>query len=80
MSNTDSLERLIAEAVVLAGGEHQCPVLGHRWVFIGGANCGCPDGGCSIPVHECECGDCDYGDNEEADTVRAHCDSEARYV
>ena len=67
------LERLAAEAVVLAGGEHPCGVLGHKWVFVGGANCGCEDGGCSVPVHECHCGDCDYGDNAEADEIRKRC-------
>ena len=72
----ESLGRLIAEAAVLAGGEHPCAVLGHKWGFSGGANCGCPVGGsCSIPVHECEaCGDCDYGDNAAAREVRANCE------
>lgn len=69
-----ALDRLIAEAIVLAGGEHQCAVLGHKWIHAGGANCGCPEGSCSVPVHECEsCGDCDYGDNADADEVRAGC-------
>lgn len=69
------LDRLIAEAAVLAGGDHPCAVLGHKWEFSGGANCGCPDGACSVPVHECDaCGDCDYGDNDEADEVRADCE------
>ncbi len=69
------LQRLIAEATVLAGGDHPCAVLGHKWIFSGGASCGCQDGGdCSIPVHHCDaCGDCDYGDNSEADQVRAEC-------
>jgi hypothetical protein len=44
------LDRLIAEASVLAGGKHPCNVLGHSWVFSGGANCGCENGGCSIPA------------------------------
>ncbi len=75
---TTDLSRLIAEASVLAGGDHPCSVLGHKWVLSGGANCGCPDGGCSIPVHECEvCGDCDYGDNLSAVRVRADCRSES---
>ena len=72
-----TLDRLIAEASVLAGGDHPCAILGHKWVFSGGANCGCPDGYCSVPVHECEaCGDCDYGDNEDAREVRAGCQEE----
>lgn len=73
------LDRLIAEASVLAGGTHPCSVLGHKWKSDGGRWCGCCDGGCSVPVHECEaCGDCDYGDNEDADDVRAECDARHR--
>jgi hypothetical protein len=68
------LDRLIAEASVLAGGDHPCSVLGHKWQFMGGASCGCSDGGCSVPVCECEvCGDCDYGDSAEADQIRSEC-------
>ncbi len=68
------LDRLIAEASVLAGGKHLCHVLGHKWVFEGGSWCGCKDGGCSIPVHKCEsCADYDYGDNDEAREIRADC-------
>lgn len=68
------LTRLVAEATVLAGGEHPCHVLGHKWVFTGGANCGCHDCHCSVPVYRCqECGDYDYGDNEEADEIRSAC-------
>jgi hypothetical protein len=74
---TMALDRLIAEASVLAGGDHPCAVLGHAWVHIGGRWCGCENTesrGCSVPVSECEaCGDCDYGDNEEADEIRATC-------
>lgn len=76
------LERLIVEAQVLAGAPHPCALLGHKWVHVGGANCGCADedgrldGCCSVPVHECEaCGDCDYGNNEEARERRAECRS-----
>lgn len=73
---TTALDRLIAEAAVLAGGAHPCAILGHKWVFTGCAPCGCDTYlGCSIPVYECElCGDCDYGDNEEADKTRADCE------
>ncbi len=69
------LARLVAEAIVLAGGEHQCAVLGHKWEFTGGVSCGCGSWeGCSVPVHECaSCGDCDYGDNAEADETRLRC-------
>ncbi len=71
------LQRLIAEAQVLAGGKHQCAVLGHDWVFVGGSACPCANGGCSLPVHECRsCGDCDYGDNDEAKEILAKCDQE----
>lgn len=66
------LERIVAAA--------SCAEVGHRWKFTGGRNCCCEavevgeSGGCSIPVHECEvCGDCDYGDNQDATDVRATC-------
>jgi hypothetical protein len=68
------LDRLLAEAAVLGGGKHPCAVLGHVWIFAGGSNCGCLDGSCSVPVHECSaCGDCDYGENNEAVEIRASC-------
>ena len=68
------MDRLIAEAQVLAGGDHPCTILGHKWEFAGGANCGCDGGSCSIPVHQCSaCDDYDYGDNTEADTIRETC-------
>lgn len=72
---TTLLDQLVAEAVVLAGGDHPCHILGHRWHFVGCTNCGChKDAACSVPVHECVgCGDCDYGDNTEADETRARC-------
>jgi hypothetical protein len=52
-----------------------CAEVGHRWKHIGGANAGCgPDCDCSIPVHRCDvCGDCDYGDNDEAREKLAAC-------
>lgn len=47
---------------------------GHQWEFIGGRNCGCKDGSCSVPVHRCKlCADCDYGENAEAADVRDLC-------
>lgn len=68
------LERLTVQAIALAGGPHPCTALGHKWKFSGGANCGCDDGNCSVPVFECEvCGDCDYGRNAEADAKRVEC-------
>ena len=70
-----TIGRLIAEASVLAGGDHPCAILGHVWVHIGGTNCGChPDAQCSVPIHECSaCGDVDYGDNDEANEQRTEC-------
>lgn len=45
--------------------------------FAGGKNCGCHDGGCSVPVYVCSrCGDSDYGDNQEAAAIRAECEVE----
>lgn len=69
------LDRLIAEAWVLAGGIHPCRTLGHVWRNVGGVNCGCKDGSCSIPVRECEaCGEWDYGENAEAEEIRRRCE------
>lgn len=50
---------------------------GHDWQSVGGCNAGCkPLCVCSIPVNECSrCGDCDYGDNDEARCVRALCEA-----
>lgn len=47
----------------------------HDWQSTGGCHCGCEDGrSCSVPVHECtRCGDCDYGDNDEARDIVAKC-------
>jgi hypothetical protein len=60
----------------LIQSEH-CTTAGHDWKSIGGANCGCPDGYCSVPVYECKrCGDCDYGENREAEACRQNCDRE----
>lgn len=49
---------------------------GHDMQSIGGCNAGCHDKSCScsVPVLVCSrCGDCDYGDNDEAKDVRAAC-------
>lgn len=53
---------------------HPC-VDGHSWRYIGGSNCGChPDAQCSLPVRQCEiCGDCDYGQNAEAEATKVAC-------
>jgi hypothetical protein len=52
-----------------------CAEVGHRWKSLGGCNAGCePWCACSVPVYECEvCGDCDYGENEEARGIIARC-------
>jgi hypothetical protein len=40
-----TLDRLVAEAAVLAGAKHPCTILGHLWVSTGGRNCCCDDKG-----------------------------------
>jgi hypothetical protein len=52
-----------------------CREYGHSWKFLGGANAGCGlYCSCSVSVHQCEkCGDCDYGENAEAEEVRRQC-------
>lgn len=71
------LERIAATAT--------CREIGCDMQSIGGANCGCIfydgedrcEGQCSIPVLQCtRCGDCDYGDNAEAEEKRSSCFSE----
>ena len=69
------LARLERRAELLPKAQ-QCAELGHDWRHIGGRNAGC--GGdacsCSVPVHECaRCGDCDYGENDEAEKTMADC-------
>jgi hypothetical protein len=69
------LERIAAHA--------SCADLGCRMVSTGGANCGCVflddedhelPGSCSVPVNYCErCGDCDYGNNDDATEIRRVC-------
>ncbi len=70
-ANVDNIRRQIASA--------SCLAVGHDWKHIGGCNAGCQldkDCCCSVPVHQCtKCGDCDYGDNPEADEKRAHCNN-----
>lgn len=48
---------------------------GHDWRSLGGCNAGChKDCSCSVPVNFCRrCGAHDYGDNAEAEQVRADC-------
>jgi hypothetical protein len=64
---SDPLARLLAEAAVLAGGQHQCAVLGHLWKSAGGRQCPRVTedhmGKCSQTVYVCaSCGLEDYGD------------------
>lgn len=50
---------------------------GHKYdQFRGGKNAGCELGtlcSCSVPVYECFCGDCDYGENDEAREIIREC-------
>ena len=48
---------------------------GCDWRSIGGCNAGCGDWcSCSVPVNVCSrCKDCDYGENDDAEKVRAEC-------
>lgn len=55
---------------------NRCIVHGeHVMVLYGGTNAGCGDLCiCSVPVYVCElCGDCDYGDNDEALAIVEKC-------
>ena len=64
------LERIAATAT--------CREMGCDMRHSGGANCGCEGGSCSVPVYVCaRCGDCDYGDNQEALSTRTEC---ARWI
>jgi hypothetical protein len=76
------LHSQLADAEALAArlrlqiAQGTCAEVGHDWKHLGGCNAGCDDACiCSVPVHECrKCGDCDYGDNAEADKTRANCE------
>lgn len=48
---------------------------GHDWESLGGRNACChKECSCSVPVHRCKrCGECDYGENAEAEATRAAC-------
>lgn len=52
-----------------------CRTHGHHWTSLGGTNAACSeDCSCSVPVNFCsKCGDCDYGESDEADEVRRKC-------
>lgn len=69
-ARVDLLERRAAAAT--------CAELGrHDWQSTGGANCGCENGFCSVPVNICSrCKDCDYGENADAKEIRLACHAE----
>ncbi|WP_439398521.1 hypothetical protein ACRQ5Q_14595 [Bradyrhizobium sp. PMVTL-01] len=52
-----------------------CRTVGCDMRSVGGCNAGCDDDCCcSVPVHKCtRCGDCDYGENEEAEQTSEKC-------
>lgn len=78
---SDLAERLDAARAEVARLEREaatatCWELGrHDWQSIGGVNCGCHElACCSVPINECaRCGECDYGDNEDANDQRSEC-------
>lgn len=67
--------RAVVARLERAAAAATCAELGrHDMQSTGGANCGCEGGCCSVPVHQCtRCGECDYGENEEARDVRRAC-------
>jgi hypothetical protein len=76
MKLAEQLESAKAEVARLerAAAAATCAEVGHRWESLGGANCGCKAGACSVPVNTCTaCGDCDYGDNDDASEIRRAC-------
>lgn len=81
MKLSDRIAELEAELEHLRrmSGKMSCAEAGdHVWQSIGGANAGCCEQCvCSVPVREClRCGECDYGENEEATRVRMECNRE----
>lgn len=81
---TDELNKIVAELedakarVTTLQRQYKqasCLEVGHDWQSFGGANAGCSDWcACSVPVNVCsKCGDCDYGDNDDAEEVRENC-------
>lgn len=72
-AEVDRLERLAGSAT--------CREMGcHDWQSIGGTNASCGQFcGCSVPVLQCtRCGDCDYGENAEAEETRRKCAESAQ--
>lgn len=80
MSLSDQLEAARAHVAHLEriAATATCRELGCDMKSIGGCCASC-DGehglcSCSVPVHTCtRCGDCDYGENEQAEQIRADC-------
>lgn len=68
-NRVDQLKRQIMASTCIELGA--CDMQSH-----GGCNAGCCDECiCHVPVHVCSrCGDCDYGQNAEADEVRRNCE------
>jgi hypothetical protein len=75
-------DRIEATRAELARLERQaahatCAEIGCNMVSTGGCNCGCDSelmGACSVPVNHCtRCGDCDYGENNDATEIRRRC-------
>jgi hypothetical protein len=67
-AEVEHLQRLAAGATCTEMGEHDMQ-------SIGGCNAGCgANCACSVPVHTCtRCGDCDYGENDDAREIRRQC-------
>ncbi|WP_439357963.1 hypothetical protein [Bradyrhizobium sp. DASA03007] len=80
MNLADQIEAAKAEVARLEmiAATATCRELGCDMQSVGGFCASC-DGerglcSCSVPVHKCtRCGDCDYGENDEADEVRRLC-------
>lgn len=75
LEETEARAAMLRRSIAAAS----CAEVGHDWKHIGGRNAGCEldkDCCCSVPVHVCtKCGDCDYGDNEEAAEKIANCNN-----
>lgn len=73
----DRLEAARAEVARLERefAQGSCREVGHQWESYGGRNAGCSLACCcSVPVNVCtKCGDCDYGENDEANQTRREC-------
>lgn len=81
---TEALESAKAEVLRIEReiAQGPCREYGHTWKSMGGCNAGCGDDcSCSVPVHKCtKCGDCDYGDNADAEQVIEGCEHRTEWV